>query len=286
METRSLKLLLYLAEHAGEVVSIDKLLDEVWAGVTVSPDSVYQAITTLRRTLRDDPKRPQYIATVPRLGYRMVAKVTLSIEDVPSDGGQSPVSSGDPTRTKIDPPLAKPVLRRWLHTGIGAALCLILAVTFILLRGRAATNNRATASDHVPALADSIAVLPFLDLTDKMSEEPFADGMTEELIDKFSGVPGLKVPGATSSFYFKGKQIPVADIAKTLGVSYVLDGSVRKSGPMLRVAARLMRADNGYVVWAETYDRPFKDKIWVQDDIASQVTKVLRTSIESKPQHK
>ncbi|ADV84650.1 protein kinase [Terriglobus saanensis SP1PR4] len=126
---------------------------------------------------------------------------------------------------------------------------------------------------------DSIAVLPFLDLTDKMSEEPFADGMTEELIDKLSGVPGLKVPGATSSFYFKGKRIAIADIAKTLGVSYVPDGSVRKSGLMLRVVARLIRADNGYVVWSETYDRPFQDKIWVQDDIASEVTKALRRGV-------
>src|SRR5258708_28237105 len=94
------------------------------------------------------------------------------------------------------------------------------------------------------------------------------------------------VPGATSSFYFKGKQISVADIAKTLGVRYVLDGSVRKSGPMLRVAARLIRADSGYVVWSETYDRPFKDKIWVQDDIASEVTKALRTSIQAAPDRK
>lgn len=103
--------------------------------------------------------------------------------------------------------------------------------------------------------------------------------MTEELIDKLSGVPGLKVPGATSSFYFKGKRIAIADIAKTLGVSYVPDGSVRKSGLMLRVVARLIRADNGYVVWSETYDRPFQDKIWVQDDIASEVTKALRRGV-------
>jgi transcriptional activator of cad operon len=90
----------------------------------------------------------------------------------------------------------------------------------------------------------------------------------------------------TSSFYFKGKQISVADIAKTLGVRYVLDGSVRKSGPMLRVAARLIRADSGYVVWSETYDRLVKDKIWVQDDIASEVTKALRTSIQAAPDRK
>jgi transcriptional activator of cad operon len=83
--------------------------------------------------------------------------------------------------------------------------------------------------------------------------------MTEELIDKLSKIPGLRVPAPTSSFYFKGKQITVADIAKALGVAYVLDGSVRKSGTRLRVAARLIRADNGYVVWSETYDRPLDD---------------------------
>jgi len=107
--------------------------------------------------------------------------------------------------------------------------------------------------------------------------------MTEELIDKLSKIPGLRVSAPTSSFYFKGKQIPIADIARTLGVTYVLDGSVRKSGARLRVAARLIRADNGYVVWTETYDRPLGDILMVQDDIAGEVTKALRASIGAKP---
>jgi len=122
-------------------------------------------------------------------------------------------------------------------------------------------------------------VLPFLDLTEGMKEEEFADGMTEELIDKLSKIPGLQVPAPTSSFYFKGKQIPIADIAKSLGVSYVLDGSVRKSGARLRVAARLIRANNGYIIWSETYDRQFDDILMVQDDIAGEVTKALKSSI-------
>ncbi|MGA8310410.1 MAG: transcriptional regulator, partial [Terriglobales bacterium] len=131
----------------------------------------------------------------------------------------------------------------------------------------------------------SIAVLPFLDLTEGMHEEEFADGMTEELIDRFSKIPGLQLPAPTSSFYFKGKKIPVADIARTLGVAYVLDGSVRKSGARLRVAARLIQADNGYVVWSETYDRPFDDILMVQDDIAGEVTKALKASIEARTAH-
>ena len=107
--------------------------------------------------------------------------------------------------------------------------------------------------------------------------------MTEELIDKLSKIPGLRVPAPTSSFYFKGKKIPIADIAKTMGVAYVLDGSVRKSGASLRVAARLIRADNGYVVWSETFDRPFDDILVAQDDIAGEVTEAQKAYLETGP---
>ena len=89
------------------------------------------------------------------------------------------------------------------------------------------------------------------------------------------------MPSPTSSFYFKGKQVPVDDIAKTLGVAYVLDGSVRKSGGRVRIAARLVRAENGYVAWSETYDRPFGDLLMVQEDIAGEVTKALKASMDA-----
>jgi TolB-like protein len=126
----------------------------------------------------------------------------------------------------------------------------------------------------------SVAVLPFLDLTtQEMNEEYFADGMTEELIDRLSRIPGLRVPAPTASFYFKGKRIGLQDVAKSLGVTYVLDGSVRKSDTTLRIAARLVRADDGYVIWSETYDRPAADKLKVQDEIASRVTEALSDSL-------
>ena len=89
------------------------------------------------------------------------------------------------------------------------------------------------------------------------------------------------MPAATASFYFKGKQAALEEIARRLGVVYVLDGSVRKSAARFRVAARLVRAENGYVIWSETYDRPLVDKLLVQEDIAGEVAKALRVSIES-----
>ena len=254
-----MRLLLCLAAHAGEIVSIDDLLEQVWPGIVVTPDSVYQAVASLRRLLGDDPKQPTYIATVPRLGYRMVAAVGPC-----ADRSEAPAATA---------PTPRPRLRAGFARAAGAGLSLALVAAF-LFHGRFA-----------PQPQKSIAVLPFLDLTEKMNQEPFADGMTEELIDKLSKIPALRVPPPTSSFYFKGKQTTIADIARTLGVAYVLDGSVRKSGAQLRVAARLIRADNGYVVWSETYDRPLNDILMVQDDIAGQVTKALRASIEAGPDH-
>ena len=280
VEVRTMRLLLSLAEHSGEVVSIDDLLTQVWPDVTVAPDSVYQAVASLRRLLGDDPKQPTYIETVPRLGYRMIATV--------SPWADQPIKQ---TGAEVNSP--RPRFRAGFTLAAAAALCFALVVAF-LLYGKVASNNHPASAAIAPQPQKSIAVLPFLDLTDDMNQEPFADGMTEELIDKLSKIPGLRVPPPTSSFYFKGKlwprshgtpQITIAEIAKTLGVVYVLDGSVRKSGARLRVDARLIRADNGYIVWSETYDRPFDDILMVQDDIAGEVTKALRASIEARPDH-
>ncbi|HWY45169.1 MAG TPA: winged helix-turn-helix domain-containing protein [Candidatus Sulfotelmatobacter sp.] len=285
-EVRTMRLLLCLAEHPGEVVSIDDLLNQVWTDVSVSQDSVYQAVTSLRRLLGDDPKQPTYIETVPRLGYRMVAKVSTYIDE-----------SVSPTNSSAVPRNSSPRRSARFTWTAGVALCLAL-VSLLLYRAfpfhNKFANNNLSASPIPTQPQNSIAVLPFLDLTDDMNQEPFADGMTEELIDKLSKIPGLRVPPPTSSFYYKGKlwprskgtpQITIPEIAKALGVAYVLDGSVRKSGSRIRIDARLVRADNGYVIWSETYDRPFDDILMVQDDIATEVTKALRASIESKPGH-
>jgi transcriptional activator of cad operon len=267
-----------LADRPGEVVSVDDLLNQVWSDVTVSPDSVYQAVASLRRLLGDDPRQPTYIATVPRLGYRLVATVSAWADPLIADESIAPPNS---------PPTAAPTPSPHLKFSLfaGTALCLVLVVLIALqFRGKVATNNHSASPAIAAQPQNSIAVLPFLDLTEGMKEEEFADGMTEELIDKLSKIPGLRVPSPTSSFYFKGKQITVAEIARALGVAYVLDGSVRKSGGRLRVAARLIRADNGYVMWSETYDRPFDELLMVQDDIAGEVTKALRTSIGARPE--
>ena len=276
VEARTMRLLLYLATRADEVVSIDELLSQVWAGVVVTPDSVYQAVTALRRLLGDDPKQPAYIVTVPRRGYRLIAAVDLlagAASTLPSPVAASPFT----------PPTALPARGRRpiMPYAMLAALLIVLisGLSYAFLHHRASAHGVTSAQTTVPN-PKSIAVLPFLDLTDTMNEEPFADGMTEELIDRLSKFQGLQVSAPTASFYFKDKQLALTDIARSLGVSYVLDGSVRKSGNTLRIAARLVHANDGFVVWSGSYDRPLGDKLKVQDEIADEVTKALKNSFD------
>jgi TolB-like protein len=125
----------------------------------------------------------------------------------------------------------------------------------------------------------SVAVLPFVDMSEKRDQEYFSDGLSEELIDMLTKVSDLRVPARTSSFYFKGKQTTIADIAKALGVSHVLEGSVRKSGNNLRITAQLIRVESGYHIWSETYDRKLDDIFKVQDEIAGAVVKALKISL-------
>jgi TolB-like protein len=234
--------------------------------------------------------------------WAVTSVVKAGAEENVEASGQSAQASSSETLGSAQPEPApanvadttaknKPRLRASYLWAAAAALCLALVVA-LLPYGKFQNKSSSASSVVTPLPQKSVAVLPFLDLTDEMNQEPFADGMTEELIDKLSKIPGLRVPPPTSSFYFKSKlwprsegapQTTIADISKALGVAYLLDGSVRKSGDRLRVDARLIRGDSGYVVWSESYDRPFNDILRVQDDIAGEVTKALKASIEARP---
>ena len=265
VDARVMRLLQYLAERSGQVVSVDELLDRVWSGVVVTPDSVYQAVASLRRTLGDDPRQPTYIANVPRLGYRMVAPVSPWVD---------PVSTGELQNATDPSARSSPNRRRMLLAGV--ALGLVLLAASVLFIGRGADDATAVtpATGTSPS---SVAVLAFLDLTEEMDQEYFGDAMTEDLIDLLSKNQGLRVAPPRSSFAFKGKQATVGEIAAALGVAYVLDGSLRESGSTLRVTARLVRADGEFIVWSQSYDRPLDDLPMIRDDIASHVVQALQS---------
>jgi adenylate cyclase len=146
-----------------------------------------------------------------------------------------------------------------------------------------ATPAASVALDTAPAttaISDkSIAVLPFLDMSEKKDQEYFADGMAEEIIDLLATIPSLKVIGRTSSFQFKGKNPDLREVGKTLTAAYVLEGSVRRARDRIRVSVQLIDARDGMHRWSESYDRPIGDVLAVQDDIAAGLARTIQVAI-------
>jgi len=125
----------------------------------------------------------------------------------------------------------------------------------------------------------SIAVLPFVNMSDDPSNEYFADGLSEEILNVLAKVPNLKVAGRTSSFQFKGENLDLREIGSTLGVDTVLEGSVRKQGNRVRITAQLVRTTDGFHLWSETYNRDLADIFQVQDDISAAIFKALSVTL-------
>jgi eukaryotic-like serine/threonine-protein kinase len=145
---------------------------------------------------------------------------------------------------------------------------------------RPATIDASTGA--APAAPErSVAVLPFVDMSEKKDQEYFADGLAEELLDLLTQMPDLKVPARSSSFYFKGSSVQVKNVGHELGVAYVLEGGVRKAGDTIRVSVRLVRADSGYQVWSDTYERNVRDIFEVQDEISAAVVDALKLRLPS-----
>jgi len=156
----------------------------------------------------------------------------------------------------------------------------LLSDKFLASRPSVPAGNIPAPAAALKEVSDrSIAVLPFVDMSEKKDQEHFSDGLSEELIDHLARAPDVKVIARTSSFQFKGKSDDTNAIGQRLGVANLLEGSVRKSGNTLRIAVQLVRADTGYHLWSATYDRKADDIFKVQDEIAAAVLQALKATL-------
>ena len=142
-----------------------------------------------------------------------------------------------------------------------------------------ATPAAIEAEQPAEETGPSVAVLPFVNMSDDASNEYFSDGLTETLLHMLAQLPDLRVAARTSSFAFKGQNTSISEIANTLGVAHILEGSVQKSGERIRVTAQLIRANDGFHVWSQNYTRPLEDIFAIQDEIATDVAKALDASL-------
>ena len=150
------------------------------------------------------------------------------------------------------------------------------AVLYYLVRGGPPT---VVASSSAGATAASVAVLPFVNMSDDPSNEYFSDGLSEEILNALAGIPGLRVPARTSSFAFKGQAQDVAKIGASLRVANLLEGSVRKAGGKVRITAQLVSASDGYHLWSRTYERSLSDVFAVEDEISADIAGALKVQL-------
>ena len=223
LEPKVMEVLVCLADHAGEAVSKEELVQTVWPDTFVSDDALKRCIFELRRVFDDDAREPSIIETIPKRGYRLIAAINRNIVAAPS------------------------------------------APTLSLPR-------------------DSIAVLPFANISPDPENEFFADGITEEIINALAQIQDLHVAARSSAFSFKGKHVEARVIGEQLKVRTILEGSVRRAGNCLRITAQLVNAGDGYHLWSERYDSESKDIFHIQDEIARSIASRLKLTLEAKSQ--
>jgi TolB-like protein/DNA-binding winged helix-turn-helix (wHTH) protein len=244
------QLLLTLVEAAPRVVTHDELVRSIWRGRSVSPETISQRIKLLRDALGDDPGNPRYVEGVRGQGYRLLPRVEVLPDESPA---------------RRRPGWVVPM-------GAAISLAAAAAIGFWIV----------TAQTDAARERNSIAVIPFADLSPARDQQYLADGIAEEILNGLSRATTLRVIARTSSFSFRGKDVDIARIAETLGVAHVLEGSVQKAGDRIRITVRLVDASDGSRLWSESYDREVGDILALQTDVARSVAAALKANLENE----
>jgi TolB-like protein/DNA-binding winged helix-turn-helix (wHTH) protein len=269
-----LRILVLLIEHAGELVSREELRSRLWPENTfVDFDhGLNSAVQRLRDSLADTADKAKWVETVPRRGYRFVGDIEWC---KPKGSIESALSVGailNPTMQApailVDPSATRAAKWKWL------AIALICTVAGGIM-AKMISSARDTKSNSP---IRSLAVLPMEDLSGDASQDHFADGMTDELITELAKNPSLRVISRTSVMQFKGVHRPVRDIARELGVDGILEGSVTHAADRVHMTVQLIHAPADTPVWAESYDREFKNAIELPAELAETIAKEIKAA--------
>ena len=278
LEKLPMDLLIFLVERPGELVSREQIAERLWGkDVFVDVDhSINVAIRKIRTALRDDPEKPRFVETVIGRGYRFATPVTRSNGHSPSQV-ETLTSLAQAAHGAAVLPTAVPVKgKRGASVRMllgGFAVLALLAVAWVLIRG-----GKSTAKPPIR----SLAVLPLKNLSGDPTQDYLADGMTEELIGRLAQIHDLRVISRTSAMHFKDSQLSVPEIAKTLHVDAIVEGSVIREGSRIRVHAQLIRAATDEHFWSETYDRELQDALTLESEVAQSIAEKVEVTITGK----
>ena len=250
---KAFRVLGLLATRRGQLVTKDELFDSVWDGAAVSESALTSVIKELRRALGDDRRPPRFIESAYGRGYRFVAEVHESA----TPGVRPPPSS-------LPAPASARPSRRVVLVGLGA----------VAVAGGAGAlwYTRADRAEPAAGAVQRVAVLPLANVSDDAGQQYFADGMTEELRERLARLPAFDVAARTSSDAVHKQGLDAKAIGRALDVAWLIEGSVRRAGPLVRVNATLIDARSGFQRWTQSYDRKLDDVFAIQGEIAQAVT--------------
>jgi TolB-like protein/DNA-binding winged helix-turn-helix (wHTH) protein len=247
ISSRAFDTLHYLASHPHELIDKHRLMKAVWPNSVVEENNLNQQISTLRKVLGEAAGDHRYagsrfIVTVSGRGYRFVQDVQRvgslpvaaeGLRESPAQAAGNGSADDSPARSVPDAAARRGWRSSWPGAMVAAVVVLMVGAAYVLLAGPEWGRT-------VPMEAPSIAVLPFADVSPNHDQGYFADGLSEELLNALGRLNGLRVIGRTSSFSFKGRNEDVRQVAATLGVQHVLEGSVRRDGDRLRITTQLV----------------------------------------------
>jgi TolB-like protein/DNA-binding winged helix-turn-helix (wHTH) protein/Tfp pilus assembly protein PilF len=291
LERIPMELLILLLQNNGKLVRRDVINRRLW-GENAYQDtdhSVNTAVNKLRYILRDDPRDPRFILTVVGQGYRFIADVaadpiadtTLEASEPPSAGDQAG-EENEPGITAIPVPAVNepapiPTRRPVLLVGLAILVALLAAAVFLSVH----RSHSAHEAKNAVGGFHSIAVLPFVNLAQNSDQDYIVDGMTDQLITDLAGSTPLRVISRRSVMQYKGEQVPMREIAETLDVDAVLEGSFLHNGTQVRITADLIDARNDRHLWAQVYEESGDDLLSMQEPVANDIVHQVALALGS-----
>jgi TolB-like protein/DNA-binding winged helix-turn-helix (wHTH) protein/Flp pilus assembly protein TadD len=290
----SFDLLCALIESAPSIATTDSLLDRVWPGLVVNPETVAARVKLLRDVIGDDPKQPRYILAVRARGYRLIPPVerlldSQAVEQSPPPSSAEHVSPSLAVRADVgsDTQLSSRTRTFAVAWIAGVAILAALTAGLVIVRMHAPPPHRLTeipqvAVEKATLPARTVAVLPFASLGGQPADELVAAGFAESIRLRLGSLSQVIVIASRSSAAYNGKNVNATTIGRELNARYLLEGTLQRQNGSLRITAHLVDADNGQDVWSVAFDRRSSDIFSIEDGISARVARALQVTLDAR----
>lgn len=265
LQPKVMKVLVCLAQRAGEPISKEELLNTVWADTFVGDDVLKRSISELRRVFGDDVQAPSVIQTIPKRGYRLVAPVHPVSHPVTSPAAPDHQSNRAAVRK-----------RRMLAVATASLILILLGTAFV--------QRRRSETQVSSIRIRSLAVLPLENLSADPAQAYFSDGMTDGLITDLAQMGSLKIISRTSSMQYRQTRKSLPEIAHELNVDGIIEGTVQRSGTRVRISAQLIEASTDNHLWADTYEGELGDTFNLEKHVAQDITDQVLAHVAARNQ--